>query len=103
MVTAGALRGRWFTGLRFDGPGHPIVRELDSLRRQALFELADLFFHLLTRLEGYDEFLWDINALASSRIASLSGRTSLNFEHAKVAKLDSPFLDQRLDDGIERL
>src|SRR5205823_6717252 len=78
-------------------------RKADPLSCQTLFELADFFFHLLAWLEGYDEFLGHIHTLTGSGVASLAGRTSFDLKHAKIAELDPPFLDQSLDDGVERL
>ena len=80
-----------------------IGRKADSLGCQTLFELTDLFFHLLAWLEGYDEFLRYIHALTGPGITRLSGGTGFDLKYAKIAELDPPFLDQSLDDGVERL
>jgi hypothetical protein len=44
----------------------------------------------------------DIDAVAGTRIASFAGFALLDLENAKVAQLDAAFLDQRVNDCLER-
>src|SRR5262245_13028650 len=48
------------------------------------FQLPDLFFHLLAWLEGYDEFLRDIDTLSGTGISSLPCGPLLDLKHAEI-------------------
>jgi hypothetical protein len=67
------------------------------------FELPHSCFHLLARLEGYDEFLRYGNLFTRARITSFASCTPLHFEHSEIAELDAVIFDQRFDNGVERL
>lgn len=67
------------------------------------FELPHSCFHLLTRLEGYDEFLRYRNLFTRARITSFASCTPLHFEYSEIAELDAVIFDQRFDNGVERL
>src|SRR5690606_36136468 len=59
-------------------------RRIGSVRRR-LLQLADLFFHLLAWLEGYDPFLSDIDPFAGAWVSSLTSGPLLNFKHSEIA------------------
>src|SRR2546427_356987 len=75
------FRGRWLASASRHRLGGVIGRKADPLCCQALFQLADLFFHLLARLKGYDEFLRDIDALSGPRVTCLARRPCLHLEN----------------------
>src|SRR5580765_1072875 len=64
-------------------------------------EFANLLFHLFARLERDDALGADIDALASARIAGLTGFTPFHLEHAEIAQLDATFFEQGLHDGVK--
>ncbi len=67
------------------------------------FQLADPFFHLLARLERYDELLGNVHLLARPRVARLAGSPLLDLKDPEVPQLDAAVLYERLNDGVERL
>ena len=73
--------------------------------QKLVFQLADLFFHLLAGLKGYDKFPGNIHSLTGAWVAGLASGSFLDFEYTKVSQLDPVILvfDQRIDDGVERL
>ena len=59
-----------------------------------LFETSDLFFHLLARLECYDVFLWNVDALTGAWVASFAGGALLHFKHTKVSQFNPALQDR---------
>jgi len=69
--------------------------------RFILIPHVDTILHLLARLEGYDKLLWNMNLVARLGISGFTGCTLFDFEHTKIAKLDSSLVDQSVNDRIE--
>src|SRR5262245_26926829 len=63
---------------------------------------ADFFFHFLARLECDNILRFNFDSGSGSRITSLTGFAPFDFENPEIPKLNSTFLDQRVDDRVER-
>ena len=74
-----------------------------SLFRFLLFEQSNPLLHLFAGFKRYDVFFRDIDPFARPRIAGLSSRPLLHFEHAEVPKLNPMFAHKCVDDRVESL
>src|SRR5262249_33092740 len=63
--------------------------------------LANLFFHLPARLEGDHGLCRHCYPFPCAGVACWAGLALFYLEHAKVSKLDPPFLYQRVDYPVE--
>ena len=66
-------------------------------------QLTDSFFHLLTRLKGYDKLFRNIDAFSRAGIARFPCGSLLDLEHAEVPQLNAVLFNERFDDGFEGL
>jgi hypothetical protein len=66
-------------------------------------ELADPFFHFLTRLERHHKLLWHKDFLARAGVSGLTCGAAFDFKDAKVSQLDAVVFNERLDDRIKGL
>jgi hypothetical protein len=64
--------------------------------------IHDPIFHLLAWPKSDDRALCNLNRLACSGITCLSGFPSFDLEYPEVAKFDSAFSDQGINDAIEK-
>jgi len=69
----------------------------------ATLKLADSLLHLFARFEGNHKLFGDKDFLTGARVARLASGPTLHFEDAEIPQLNPMILDQRFDDGVERL
>jgi hypothetical protein len=67
------------------------------------FKFVDPFFHFFSWLERHHKLFWDKDFLTRPGIASLASCPPFYLEHAKIPQLDPFLINQRFDNGIERL